>query len=126
MKNFIIFLDRLVNLYLYFIIGACILSWIPNINPNFPMFHYIFKAAGFYIIPPVMGMSFSPALVMLIAALISMSLRKLYNKLYPPVEKKIIILTPEEFMEKINKQKNQIETNKEIQNENEVDKNNGN
>lgn len=109
MRKFIIFLDRLVYLYLYFIIGACLLSWIPNINPDYPMFHYIFKMAGFYIIPPFMGMSFSPALVMVITALISMGLRKLYNKLYPQEERKIIILSPEEFMAQINKQKTETE-----------------
>lgn len=101
MANLIIFLDRLINLYLYFVIAACIMSWVPNINPNYPLFHFIFKFAGFYIIPPFAGVSFSPALVMVTAVLISMGLRKIYIKYYASKNPQIIVLTPEEFAKKL-------------------------
>lgn len=104
MAKFIVFLNRFINLYLYFVLGACLLSWVPNINPNYPLFHVIFTAAGFYILPPIMGLSFSPALVMLVLGFISVGLVKIYNKFYAPKEKEIIVLTPEEFIEKINKE----------------------
>lgn len=105
MAKLILFLDRLINLYLYFVIGACLLSWVPNINPNYPLFNLIFKAAGFYILPPFMGMSFSPALVMVICALISMGLGKIYNKYFASNEPEVIVVSPEEFIEKIKEQK---------------------
>jgi len=112
MANFIIFLDRLVNLYLYFVIGACLLSWVPNINPDYPLFNYIFKAAGFYILPPVMGISFAPALVMVVAALVSIGLRKVYLKYYADKEPKIVVLTQEEFLEKLKEKENRKEEKK--------------
>lgn len=105
MANFIIFLDRIVNLYLYFVIMACLLSWVPNINPHYPFFHYIFKFAGFYIIPPFWGVSFSPAVVMVIAALISMGLNKIYIKYFEDKEPKILILTQDELLEKLKEEK---------------------
>lgn len=101
MARFIIFLDRLVNLYIFYVIGACILSWVPNINPNYPLFNYIFKFAGFYLIPPIMGLSFSPAVVMVVAALISMGLKKLYLKYFAENDSKIVVLSQEEFFEKL-------------------------
>lgn len=106
MANLIIFLDRLVILYLYFVAGACLLSWIPNINPDYPLFSFIFKSAGFYLIPPVAGVSLSPALVMAVCALVSMGLHKLYIKFYAPKEPKIVVLTQEEFLEKMKEQQN--------------------
>ncbi|MDE6138879.1 MAG: YggT family protein [Candidatus Gastranaerophilales bacterium] len=105
MAKFILFLDRLVILYMYFILGACMLSWVPNINPNYPLFYYIFKLAGCYIIPPIMGLGLGPALIMVVCALISMGLRKIYDKFYADKESKIVVLTPEELMEKLKKQK---------------------
>ena len=57
MAKFLIYIIRILNLYLYFVVGACLLSLVPNINPNYPLFHYIFKFAGFYLIPPVFGVS---------------------------------------------------------------------
>lgn len=105
MANLIVFLYRLINLYLYFIIGACLLSLVPNINPDYPLFNFIFKFAGFYIIPPFAGVSFSPALVMAVVALISMGLRKLYNKYYAGKEPQIIVLTQDELIEKLKKEK---------------------
>lgn len=107
MAKFILFLDRLVNLYLYYLVGACFLSWVPNINYNYPLFHYIFKFAGFFIVPPVMGFIFTPVLLMTICVLISMGLEKLYNKYYAPKEPQVIVLTPEELINKIKEQKQQ-------------------
>ena len=43
MANFIKFLYRLVMLYMYYVLGACMLSWVPNINPDYPLFNFIFK-----------------------------------------------------------------------------------
>lgn len=105
MANFIIFLDRVVNLYLYFVIGACLLSWVPNINPDYPLFDFIFNSAGFYIIPPIMGISFSPALLMVVLALISMGLRHIYLKYYAVKEPKVIVLTKDELLAKLNEEK---------------------
>lgn len=111
MAKFILFLNRLVNLYLYFIVGACVLSWVPNINPNYPLFHCIFKLAGFFIVPPFMGMNFSPALVMIVCAFIIAGLEKIYNKYYADKEPKIIVLSPEEFLAKLNQQKDEVKNN---------------
>lgn len=97
----IIFLDKILNLYLYSIIGACVLSWVPNINPDYPLFHYWFVSAGFYIIPPILGVSFSPVIAMIAAGAMSMGLRKLYDKFYKKDEPKIVVMTPEEFMQKM-------------------------
>lgn len=101
----IIFLDKILNLYLYFILGACVLSWVPNINPDYPLFHYLFVGAGFYLIPPIKGISFSPVITMLVAGILSMGLRKLYDKFYKKDEPKIVVITPEEFMQKMNEEK---------------------
>ena len=104
MANLIIILDRLILLYMYFIAGACIMSWIPNLNHDYPLFHAIFTAAGFYIIPPFMGLSFSPALVMAVCALISVGLRKIYLKYFVEKDKKIIVVSPEELIAKLKEQ----------------------
>ncbi len=101
----VIFLDKIVILYMYFILGACVLSWVPNINPDYPLFHYWFVAAGFYIIPPFWGVSFSPIVPMIVAGLASMGLRKIYDKYYAKDEPKIIVMTPDEFMKKMTEEK---------------------
>ena len=103
MAKFIRFLYRLVNYYLYFVVMACFLALVPNINPNFPLFNCIFKIAGFYLIPPVFGFIISPMLVMIISALIMMGLGKIYDKYYAPKEPKVLVMTPEQFIEQIKK-----------------------
>ena len=113
MGKFIIFLIKLIYLYLYFIIGACILSWVPNINPAYPLFHYIFTAAGFYIMPAFAGISFSPALVMVLCALAITGLEKIYDKYYKKDEPKVVILTQQEFLEKFGKPENNSKERKE-------------
>ena len=110
MRNIIIFIDKLLKLYLYYIIGACILSWVPNINPDYPLFNFIFTSAGFYIILPFLGLSISPAVVMLACALIIMGLQKIYDKFYAKNKPEIIILSKDDF-EKL-KQENIKEENK--------------
>lgn len=97
MAKFILFLDRLVNFYLYYVVLACFLSFVPNINYNYPLFHFIFKSAGFYIIAPVLGISFSPMVVMICCVLTSMGLAKIYKKYYTDKEHSVIILTKDEF-----------------------------
>lgn len=104
MGNLILFLSRLITLYLYFILGACILSWVPNINPDYPLFHYIFKAAGAGILPPVLGFDLGPAVVMFFGALIITGLNKVYLKFFAPKEPEIVVLTKEQLIEKLNKQ----------------------
>ncbi len=101
MAKFIIFLDRLINYYLYFVVMACFLSLVPNINPDYPLFDFIFKAAGFYLIPSFWGIIFSPAVVMICLALISAGLHKIYYKYYAKDEPQIIVMSPEEFMKKV-------------------------
>ncbi|MBD5401576.1 hypothetical protein HDR58_02075 [bacterium] len=106
MANLILFLDRLITLYLYFVVGSCFLALVPNINPDYPMFHYIFKFAGFYLIPTVLGVSISPALVMLVAALISMGLNKVYMKYFSKdKESRVLVISQDELLEKLNKEK---------------------
>lgn len=109
MAKFIIFLDRIVNFYLYFVVMACFLSLVPNINPNYPLFNFIFKASGFYILPGFWGITFSPAVVMITLALISAGLHKIYEKFYAKNEPKVIVMSPEEFIKQIQKDSNEIE-----------------
>lgn len=111
MANLIIFLDRIIYLYLYFIVGACLLSWIPNINPDYPLFHFIFTAAGCYLLPPVMGFSIAPALVALVCASISTGLRKIYDKYYADKEPQVIVISPEELAQKLKEQNKKKEDN---------------
>ena len=103
MAKFIRFLYRLINYYLYFVVMACFLALVPNINPNFPLFNCIFKAAGFYLIPPIFGIIISPMLVMIVLALIMMGLGKIYDKYYAPKDPKVVVMTPEQFIEQIKK-----------------------
>ena len=108
MGKFILFLDRLINFYLYFVVMACFMSLVPNLNPDFPLFHCIFKLAGFYLIPPIVGINISPMPQMMILVLTSMGLRKLYVKFYAKNEPRIVIMSQEEFEKKfINKEDNQ-------------------
>lgn len=109
MAKFILFLDRLITLYLYYLVGACLLSWVPNINYNYPLFHYIFKFAGFYLLPPVMGFIFAPAIIMTLCVLLSMGLEKIYQKYYASKEPKVIILTPDELAKKLKQTKEKQE-----------------
>ena len=109
MAKFIVFLDRLVNLYLYFVVMACFLSLVPNINPNYPLFDFIFKAAGFYLLPGVIGITFSPAVVMIVLALISAGLRRIYDKYFAKDEPKIVVMSPEDFIRKIQQESDDIE-----------------
>jgi len=125
MAKFIIFLDRLVNYYLYFVVMACFLSLVPNINPDYPLFDFIFKAAGFYLIPSFWGIIFSPAVVMICLALISAGLHKIYYKYYAKDEPQIIVMSPEEFMKKVQEKnlENDIITSPEEKEDKEDDSN---
>ena len=119
MVNFILFLDRLINFYLYYVVMACFLSLVPNINPAYPLFDFIFKSAGFYLIPPVFGFIISPVLMMILLTLVSIGVRKLYFKYFAPKEQKpnVIIMTPQEFMQAVNEGKIQNLKNNENNNE---------
>lgn len=105
MDKFLIFLNRLINFYLYYVVMACFLSLVPYINPNFPLFKFIFTSAGFYLVPPILGISFSPAIIMIILVFCSQGINKIYEKYFAQKEQKIIIMSPEEFIQKINQDK---------------------
>ena len=104
MAKFIIFLDRLIYLYLCFVMGACLMSWIPNINPDYPLFHFIFLAAGFNLVPPIFGIGLGPALVMAVCAFISFGLGKIYQKFFADKDQKIVVVTPDELIQKLKEQ----------------------
>ena len=101
MGKFIIYLYRIVNYYLYFVIMACFFAIVPNINPNYPLFNAIFKAAGFYLVPPIFGFVISPMIVMVVLALIMMGLSKIYVKYFESKEPKVIVMSTEDFMKEI-------------------------
>ena len=88
---------------------ACFLSLVPNINPDYPLFNFIFKAAGFYIIPTIFGFIISAVLIMISLALISSGLHKIYYKYYAKDEPQIIVMSPEEFIKKV--QEENVESN---------------
>ena len=108
MAKFIIFLDRLIYLYLCFVMCACLMSWIPNINPDYPLFHAIFTTAGFYLIPPVFGLGIAPALVMCVCALVSYGLGKIYQKFFAKKDSKIVVVTPDELIQKLKEQEQEF------------------
>ncbi len=112
MNRFILILDRIVNLYMYYVGIACLLSWVPNINPDYPFFHFIFLTSGFYILPPFLGFLFAPILIMTLCALISAGLNKLFLKLNKNKKPQIIVLSPEEFFAKMEQEKLNEDTNK--------------
>jgi uncharacterized protein YggT (Ycf19 family) len=112
MAKIIIFLDRVVNLYLYYVVMACFLSLVPNINFDYPLFDFIFKSAGFYLIPPIFGVSFSVMFVMVTLALISAGLKKVYLKYYFKEEPKLVVLSKEEFEQKFEKMQSELEKDK--------------
>lgn len=119
MAKFILFLIRFFNLYLYFVVMACFLSFIPNINPNYPLFNFIFKLSGFYVIPPVFGFIISPMLILIILTLVMIGLTKLYDKYYAKEEPTVIIMSPEEFTQKLEELNKEKSETKEERKENE-------
>lgn len=118
--DFILFLSRVINLYMYYVGFACLLSWVPNINPDYPLFHFIFVSTGFYLLPQIFGFVFAPLLVMTVCVLISQWLIKLYLKLTKDKRPEIIIMSPEDFFKKLeqeNLKKNEEKTDKEDNND---------
>ena len=67
-------------LYFYLILIRCILSWVPNINPNKQPFALIYGSTDWYldlfrkIIPPFGGIDFSPIAAVFALSLIQMIL----------------------------------------------------
>ena len=102
MRVLILFLDRIINLYILFIVMACFLALIPNINPAYPLFHYIFMFAGFYLIPPIFGIVFAPVCMLCICTIISIGLRKLYDKYYNPKNHEVFYISAEQFAKHFN------------------------
>lgn len=123
MSRFILIFDRVVNLYMYYVGLACLLSWVPNINPDYPLFHFIFLSTGFYILPPVLGFIFAPLFIMVLCALISAGLGKLYAKLNKDKVPHIMILSPEEFFEKMEQEKLKSDKIKDKDNNNDSNQN---
>jgi uncharacterized protein YggT (Ycf19 family) len=109
MGKFILFIGRLIYLYLYFIVGACVLSWVPNINPQYPLFKLIFNMAGAGIFPPVLGFDIGPVVLMSVLGLIWAGLEKIYKKFYAPKDREIIIISKDELLEKLKEQKEDSE-----------------
>lgn len=105
MADFILFLSKIVTLYMYYVGFACLLSWVPNINPDYPLFHFVFMSTGFYLIPPFFGFIFAPLIIMVICVLISQGLDKLYLKLMKDKSPEIVVYTPEEFFQKLEQDK---------------------
>ena len=118
--DFILFLSRVINLYMYYVGFACLLSWVPNINPDYPLFHFIFVSTAFYLLPRFFGFVFAPLLVMTVCVLVSQWLVKLYLKLTKDKRPEIIVMTPEEFFKKFEQQnmkKEEEKTDKEENND---------
>lgn len=101
LSKLIIFLNRIVNLYMYYVAVACVLSWIPRINPEYPLFHVIFVSTGFYLLPPFGGFIFAPLIIMTVCVLISQGLGRLYFNLNKDKKPEVIVMTPEEFFRSI-------------------------
>lgn len=121
MLRLILILDRIVNLYMYYVGIACLLSWVPNINPNYPLFHFIFVSTGFYILPSFFGFIFAPLFIMVLCALISAGLRKLHIKIIRHRQDELLALTPDELVKRLQKEKLLI-----IKDDNTEDKDNNN
>ena len=77
MKKFIETLCFIINIYIYYVVICCFLTWIPNLNMDYPTFKIMFWLAGFNILAniPILH-SFVP--VFLICILIAV--RKLLYK----------------------------------------------
>ncbi len=114
LKKIIVFTDRVINFYLYYVVMACFLSLVPNINPNYPLFKFIFKSAGFYIIPPVYGFSFTPMVILITIVLISVGLNKILELIIKN-EPEVIYISAEVFakgLEKFNQERQKALDNK--------------
>lgn len=77
MKNFIRRICSLIDIYIYFVVICCFVTWIPNLNWNFPALKIMFWLAGFQLFAdiPVLNM-FVPLLMILVL----ISIRKLLYK----------------------------------------------
>jgi len=75
-------------------------------------------STGFYILPPFWGFVFVPLLIMVLCALISSGLRKLYIKLNKDKKPQIVILSPEEFFAKMEQEKLKADKNKDKEDNN--------
>ena len=100
---------------MYFLLGVAILSWIPNINPDYPLFHMLFKFSGFYLLPPFMGLALAPALLMVVGAFLIMMLEKIYDRFYKPEKQQVYFMSSEEFTRRLD----EFQKNKELQNKKE-------
>jgi len=77
MKKFISGICNLIDIYIYFVVICCFLTWVPNLNWNFPALKIMFWLAGFHLFAniPVINM-FVPLLMILVL----ISVRKLLYK----------------------------------------------
>ena len=78
MKKFISGICSLIDIYIYFVVICCFLTWIPNLNWNFPALKIMFWLAGFQLFSdiPILNM-FVPLLMILVL----ISIRKVLYKL---------------------------------------------
>ncbi len=78
MKKAINIICYLIDIYIYFVVICCFMTWIPNLNWDFPAIQIMFWLAGFGILADVPVLS---SFVPLIMILLLISLRKLLYKL---------------------------------------------
>ena len=78
MKKFVSLVCNLIDLYIYFVVICCFMTWIPNLNVNFPAIKIMFWLAGFNILSNI---PFINMFVPLIMVLLLISLRKFLYKL---------------------------------------------
>lgn len=78
MKKVINTICYLIDIYIYFVVICCFMTWIPNLNWDFPAIQIMFWLAGFNILPNVPVLS---SFVPLILILVLISLRKFLYKI---------------------------------------------
>lgn len=78
MKKFVRGICSLIDIYIYFVVICCFLTWIPNLNWDFPALKIMFWLAGFQLFAhvPILNM-FVPLLMILVL----ISIRKILYKL---------------------------------------------
>lgn len=67
MKKIIEIFCKFIDLYIYFVILCCFMTWIPNLNWDFPAIQLMFWLAGFGILAniPILS-SFVPLILILL------------------------------------------------------------
>ena len=71
MKKFVKFLCQFIDIYIYYVVICCFLTWIPNLNWDFPAIKVLFWIAGFNILSniPILSMFVPLIMICLLIAL---------------------------------------------------------